>query len=463
VRCLVLLFSEKANQSEHVHREVLIADNSKKPVYPVRIENVQPSGAMKYQLANRQWLDYFEDRNRVIDELLGRIAVRRSIAAPAGGGADPRPPIAVNVPLPSEDEQAPNDDGLRRTLPPALDPNYLLFQFKGRIGRRSYVFGGLTLALALIALAALGGEVFATAPANRTLLPLMMLGVGALLFMYLFGSFALSAKRVHDFGVSAWWCLLPSAAGAAAGLASGLVPASDIFESTTTTDRILAVAFVALEIVALGANLWLLLWPGKAGANKYGPAPSFKRSWRPYDALAQRASARSEFDVPFVTLSLEGRLGAKGMIVGLLFIGWLSTVLWFFSILAGGSLYPINENMLPGFESQPLFTLFRTQVPLSVLGVLGLVATGLFAFVVFSCVVAKRLHDIGITAWVQGALSIGLVIVLTVLGLQDIGQNLIAIGIFFALAIAVLFVIPGAKNFNGYGPPPGFRADALLE
>ena len=56
-RALLLIFSEQANRSEHVARELEIAANAKKPIVPLRIEAVMPSGDLQYYVMRVHWLD----------------------------------------------------------------------------------------------------------------------------------------------------------------------------------------------------------------------------------------------------------------------------------------------------------------------------------------------------------------------------------------------------------------------
>jgi hypothetical protein len=56
-RAFVLVFSSHANQSEQVKREVSFAVSQGKPILPLRIEDVQPSGAMLYYLGTVHWMD----------------------------------------------------------------------------------------------------------------------------------------------------------------------------------------------------------------------------------------------------------------------------------------------------------------------------------------------------------------------------------------------------------------------
>jgi hypothetical protein len=59
-----LMFSNNANNSEEIKRELALASAKKLFVLPVRIENAEPTKGFKYQLATRQYIDLFEDREK---------------------------------------------------------------------------------------------------------------------------------------------------------------------------------------------------------------------------------------------------------------------------------------------------------------------------------------------------------------------------------------------------------------
>jgi hypothetical protein len=61
---MVLVFSKAANNSEEIKRELALASARKLFVLPVRIEAAEPTKGFKYQLANRQYIDLFEDREK---------------------------------------------------------------------------------------------------------------------------------------------------------------------------------------------------------------------------------------------------------------------------------------------------------------------------------------------------------------------------------------------------------------
>jgi formylglycine-generating enzyme required for sulfatase activity len=68
-RAMLLLFSNAANKSEHVLREVELAAQGKKPILPLRIDVSEPAGGLKYMLANKQWVERKALGNRLVDTI----------------------------------------------------------------------------------------------------------------------------------------------------------------------------------------------------------------------------------------------------------------------------------------------------------------------------------------------------------------------------------------------------------
>lgn len=96
-RAMLLLFSEAANKSEHVLREVELAAQARKPIYPLRIDSVEPAGGLKYMLANKQWVE----RRALGDRLVATIEqLLRPNERPAAGAAPATPPRAEAVAQP---------------------------------------------------------------------------------------------------------------------------------------------------------------------------------------------------------------------------------------------------------------------------------------------------------------------------------------------------------------------------
>jgi TolB-like protein/tetratricopeptide (TPR) repeat protein len=72
-RAMVLVFSEAANNSDEIKKELSLASRFHVPVIALRIEDVQPSDAFAYELSTRQWIDAFNGWDTSIDSLVHRI------------------------------------------------------------------------------------------------------------------------------------------------------------------------------------------------------------------------------------------------------------------------------------------------------------------------------------------------------------------------------------------------------
>jgi WD40 repeat protein len=89
-KVMVLVFSQNANNSDEIEKEIVLAGNANVAVIPVRLENVVPKGAFAYQMATRQWIDLFEDWENRIDQLA--FWIKKII--PVGTAADAAAPPA---------------------------------------------------------------------------------------------------------------------------------------------------------------------------------------------------------------------------------------------------------------------------------------------------------------------------------------------------------------------------------
>src|SRR5437763_4514643 len=92
---MLLLFSGAANKSEHVLREVELAAQGKKPIYPLRIDVSEPAGGLKYMLANKQWVERKALGNRLVD----------TIEQLLSGARVPRPEDRSERPVPAPAKQ----------------------------------------------------------------------------------------------------------------------------------------------------------------------------------------------------------------------------------------------------------------------------------------------------------------------------------------------------------------------
>lgn len=87
-RALVLVLSEPANQSQFVRREVERAVARLKPVLPVRVREVTPSGALEFFVASAQWVDAYQPP---IEHHLAPLAAAIRALAGAAPAAGPLP------------------------------------------------------------------------------------------------------------------------------------------------------------------------------------------------------------------------------------------------------------------------------------------------------------------------------------------------------------------------------------
>jgi tetratricopeptide (TPR) repeat protein len=101
-RAMVLVFSDAANNSDEIKKELSLASRYHIPVMALRIEDVEPSDAFAYELSTRQWIDAFPGREKALDLLVSRIRdlgdAGAPAAAPAGSVAVPsRRPVVLAV------------------------------------------------------------------------------------------------------------------------------------------------------------------------------------------------------------------------------------------------------------------------------------------------------------------------------------------------------------------------------
>ena len=90
----VLLFSGKTNESEHVLRELELAGQGKKAMYPIKIDASEPAEGIRYFLANKQWVTRQAYGNRLVETIEQMVASAQGI-----GGSDQ--PAAAAPPPPS--------------------------------------------------------------------------------------------------------------------------------------------------------------------------------------------------------------------------------------------------------------------------------------------------------------------------------------------------------------------------
>lgn len=86
---IVFLFSEHSNKSQEIRKELSIGGSINAPVFPLRLSPIAASGALRYELAIRQWIDIFPHRQHALAKLAQTI--KDTIDQP-GAGESQAPP-----------------------------------------------------------------------------------------------------------------------------------------------------------------------------------------------------------------------------------------------------------------------------------------------------------------------------------------------------------------------------------
>ncbi|QLC22877.1 TIR domain-containing protein [Parasphingopyxis sp. CP4] len=109
---IVLLFCSKSDQSRHVKRELMMAENNKKLIYPVRLEDIDAKG-LAYWLNDYQWIDWIDRRDATIQRMIETIKRQVAQIAPPPVEETPVEPAAPEAVAETTPEAAPE---------PAQDP-----------------------------------------------------------------------------------------------------------------------------------------------------------------------------------------------------------------------------------------------------------------------------------------------------------------------------------------------------
>jgi TIR domain-containing protein/F5/8 type C domain-containing protein len=93
-RCFILILSKASNESPFVAREVERAVSKRKPIFPIRIEDVEPSSALELFISSTQWIDAFSGSDSQVDNLANLLA--------ADDGAEAVQAVSTPVPVTSK-------------------------------------------------------------------------------------------------------------------------------------------------------------------------------------------------------------------------------------------------------------------------------------------------------------------------------------------------------------------------
>ncbi len=119
---MLLIFSERCNESEYIRREITVAGEARKLVIPFRIEEAQPKRGLRIRLADLHWIDGFIAREQAIDAVIKSTGIFSdgpgSISAGIAGATpvrSPSPTTATRSPA----EDAPDPSARGDSFPPA--------------------------------------------------------------------------------------------------------------------------------------------------------------------------------------------------------------------------------------------------------------------------------------------------------------------------------------------------------
>ena len=108
---MVLVFSNNANESPQIKREVERAVSLNIPILPLRIENVLPSSSLEYFISTQHWLDAFTpplDRHlRYLVQVIQKILV-----------GPPKKPVAIRKAAVTDETIA----AVLEAIPPPVEP-----------------------------------------------------------------------------------------------------------------------------------------------------------------------------------------------------------------------------------------------------------------------------------------------------------------------------------------------------
>lgn len=96
-RVFVLILSEESNNSQFVRKEVERAVSKVKPVLPVRIREVAPSGSLEFFIASAQWIDAF--KTPMESQLTPLVQAIRSLVGPTSASTVAMPVRSTTGPL----------------------------------------------------------------------------------------------------------------------------------------------------------------------------------------------------------------------------------------------------------------------------------------------------------------------------------------------------------------------------
>jgi hypothetical protein len=99
-KIFVMVFSKNSNQSKRVLEEVFFAITEGKTVIPFRIENLDPTGAMRLHLSMLHWLDAYQPSWRAhLERLIESVSAELGLRKPPPSAIEPPAAPVANEPV----------------------------------------------------------------------------------------------------------------------------------------------------------------------------------------------------------------------------------------------------------------------------------------------------------------------------------------------------------------------------
>ena len=143
-RGIVFLFSTFSSQSNEIKKELSLGGSFQVPVFPLRLEPIVPTGALRYELATRQWIDIFPDAEAALDRLAETIneVLSRPVTADevepdrtGGGLSGTVVPAKTIPPLPARSIKTINQPVLEANSPDLEAVRIMLARYIGPIAK----------------------------------------------------------------------------------------------------------------------------------------------------------------------------------------------------------------------------------------------------------------------------------------------------------------------------------------
>ena len=158
-RIVVLVFSEHANNSSAVRRQIERATSNHRKVIPFRVQNVRPARSLEFHLSNTQWFDAFdspiEKRAEELVTVVRRVVRKESIV---GGPPSNRTDTPIKL-APLKDGRGPVDVTPASRTNASAKLDLLAGQLPPWLKRGRPVLG-LSLGIAILAVVVVGTVAF---------------------------------------------------------------------------------------------------------------------------------------------------------------------------------------------------------------------------------------------------------------------------------------------------------------